>query len=329
MSEEVGTVAATANPFRVLIGMPWDGKSVHLAAAKAFFHPCRKDSAIEFRLMDHGGCAVLMNHNAILSKAIDLYEAGEIDALAILHGDIGANTGWLDDLYAPMLEKGLDLIAASVPIKDDRGLTSTAVDDMEDDYAPRRLTQRQVAELPEVFTDSDIGGPILLNTGMMLLKFGPWVLTDPAPIHFEFVNCIKKKDGVRFPWFKPDDWQLSRMCRKLGLKLACTKSIPLHHFGDKVYKSTETWGWKEDWQNGPNAPHRRAAKRGFKIGAELAGTKVVTLGDNIRTINGGRNEDGVVVFTFEDGTECLMEECFPLTDSVGTDTEAGVELAVA
>lgn len=304
---------------RIFVAMPHNQRQVDFAASTAFYHPILRGSELTPSMNDAGGPEVLCNHNCLWATALDRYEAGETDAFALIHADVGAEAGWLSILHREMVAYGADVISAVIPIKDDRGLTSTAADDTGDSWLWRRLTMRQVADLPETFGDAELGSEIALNTGLMLVKLGPWCLETDEHGHakhvFRFEHAIRKEaNGSRRCLFRPDDWLLSRAFRASGLKLAATRAVKLVHCGGDFQWANHgdalAAGWNEDIQNGPNSPWRLALKRGFKLDTPLKGVKakVETTGE-VKVIKDGRQDRDGVSFVFEDDTEARLEEC--------------------
>lgn len=303
---------------RVFVAMPHNQRQVDFSASTAFYHPIFKDSELKVSMNDAGGPEVLCNHNVLWAMAIDAYEAGEIDAFALIHADVGAEPGWLDILYREMKAYGADAISAVVPIKDDRGLTSTAVDDTGDSWLWRRLTLKQIAKMPDTFGDAELGAPIALNTGLMLVKFGPWCLemnVDNTYRHlFRFEHAIRKEsNGKRRVLFRPDDWLLSRSFRSAGLKLAATKAVKLNHCGGDFQWANHgdalQIGWEEDIQNGPNAPWRLALEKGFELDKPLNGTKAKLPNGEVNVIAHVRHDQDGVSLVFQDGTEARLNDC--------------------
>lgn len=80
------------------------------------------------------------------------------DYFAMHHSDIRAPDGWVNTLIESLEQHGADMISAVVPTKTLGGHTSTAVVDLEG-YRRRRLTVREVAQLPPVF-DARMAGAL-------------------------------------------------------------------------------------------------------------------------------------------------------------------------
>src|SRR6185369_15663806 len=119
---------------RVLVYMPtYDGRC-HVGAAFALVYASTADNGIEVVARTQGGSILTSVFNAGWAMAQDAYAAGKIDAFAMIHSDVTAPQGWLDVLEARRVAAGVDLISAVIPIKDETGKTSTAVDDTGDPW---------------------------------------------------------------------------------------------------------------------------------------------------------------------------------------------------
>lgn len=253
--------------------MPRYSTTMECEAAAGFFQAARDGGPVDVaNLMSDGGSLLAATFNKLWGAAINGYESGDLHGFAMMHSDIGVEKHWLTMLWEEMERVGADLISAVIPIKDARGLTSTAVDDTGTPWRVRRLTTSQVAALPVTFTDADIGGPLLLNTGLWLIRFGPWVFRNGAPPCFTIQDRIVR-DRATGLWTNeviPEDWDFSRQCRRLGLKLAATRRPKINHWGPKPFSNTQVWGWDHDQQNAPRkAPPQTTvveAPQGFPQG---------------------------------------------------------------
>lgn len=232
---------------RVLLAMPRYDSRTHMAAAQAFYHPTSPEySAIEVRAISPGTSLLTGCFNACWASARNEWEAGNADGFAMIHSDVAPAIHWLDVLHQEMEASGADIIGVTMPIKDARGLHSTAVE-TGNHFRVRRLTSREIADLPETFTDHDVPG-LLLNTGLWLCKLGPWCLE--AMFHIE--DCIVRNAAGRWAaGTVPEDWHFSRQCRKLGLKIACTRKVRAEHYGEQKWNNWGVGGWNTDIQNDP------------------------------------------------------------------------------
>jgi hypothetical protein len=220
-------------------------------AAKAFFEPCRDGGSIEVaRSLSAGGSLLGAAFNLHWCQALNHFAEGDIHGFAMMHSDIGAEVNWLDILFAEMEKVGADIISAVVPIKDERGLTSTAIDDTGDQWKVRRLTTKEVMKFPETFTEKDVGGPLLLNTGLWLCRLGPWAFKTCFTIQDKI---LQSPDGRFEHRVIPEDWDFSRQVRRFGLKLAATRKVRINHWGPFYWNNQQQWGWDHDKTNAPEA----------------------------------------------------------------------------
>lgn len=274
---------------RVLLAMPRYGTTAHMPAAQAFFHPSAAGSPLDVtdrgirypRAVSPNSSIATGCFNSCWALARNEWEAGRIDGFAMIHDDVGAQVHWLDILYREMQVCGADVISAIIPIKDARGLTSTAIDDTGHLTRVRRITTRQAQQLPVTFTDGDVPG-LLLNTGLWLCKLGPWCLETC----FHVENGIERIDGQWQAVTFPEDWHFSRQCRKLGLKLAATRAVRVDHYGGHRWCNQEAWGWETDVQNGRGTS---VVPEGWRFPADVDGWLTEGEGRALAEVALGRN----------------------------------------
>lgn len=166
---------------------------------------------------------------------------GGLTHFLLMHADVKPqNLDWIDVLLSEMEKAEADVLSAIIPIKDGRGLTSTALDTNR--WHPVRITQKQSKELPATWTSDGL----LTNTGLMLVDFRkPWVEKTCFTIHDELV-C---EDGEWRTRCEPEDWNFARQCRALNLRIFATRAVTVEHFGANVWSSDKEWGWDIDDQN--------------------------------------------------------------------------------
>jgi len=242
VSEGNGKAVAEAPSRKVaLLGMPGYG-NLSAGAARGFFNACDgKSLALSLKLQ--GSSLLAHNFNILWAWALNESRKGPVDYFAMQHSDIEPEDYWLDKLTAEMEARDLDILGVVVPIKDMRGVTSIAVgrQDGSNWRVGHRLTLREVYRLPETFTSADVGGPLLLNTGLWVCRFREeWA----KEVHFEINDRIvfDTKSETYVPEVEPEDWYFSRLLHELGLKVGCTRKIPLGHRGDMVFGNTRGWG---------------------------------------------------------------------------------------
>jgi hypothetical protein len=226
----------------VCLGMPSYG-DLSAGAALAFFCASRDPGLTVHRRHD---ASSLLAHNFNRLWCWGLNEArhgGGCDYFAMLHADVEPGPGWLDALVAELDATGLDVLGVPVPIKDGRGLTSTALarDDGSTWRVHSRLTLAEVTALPETFTAADLGGrPLLLNTGCWVCRFDPgWA----EQVYFTINDrIVVGPDGRYAPEVEPEDWFFSRLLHERGLAVGCTRKVRLTHRGAAAFANDRVWG---------------------------------------------------------------------------------------
>ncbi len=181
--------------------------------------------------------------NSAWATALNLKEQEGLTHFLLWHADIRPRgDDWLDRFVAEMEATEADVLSAIVPIKDQRGLTSTAADT--DPWRPIRITQRQAHDLPETWT-----APwLLFNTGLMLVDFRkPWVYDVCFTMND---RIVRDERGMWTAMVEPEDWHFSRQCRQLGVRALVTRKIVVDHFGTGCWGSDKVWGEEVDQQNG-------------------------------------------------------------------------------
>lgn len=176
-------------------------------------------------------------------------QVGEFDYWALLHSDMQAEKGWLGVMVDEMERCGLDALHAVVPIKNASGLTSTAVAYSDDEWSvPRRITVRELAELPQTFTIDDLKScydadckVMLPNTGCLLLKCGDWLNRFPG---FSILDRIV--DGGTKSEVVPEDWHFGFWAARNGLRVGATKAVKISHWGRWAFCNNEQWGMEVD-----------------------------------------------------------------------------------
>jgi len=184
------------------------------------------------------------NFNHLWCEAYNRRASDGITHFAMLHSDIGPNTGWLATLLQELKATDSAMVSAVSPLKCFDGLTSTALD-LGDKV--RRLTLREVfTQLPETFSGQDTlrvfqNSRLLLNTGCFILDMAK---VDPGSAFFTFHDSVAFRDGKWSCDFVPEDWLFSRMLIEHGLKLSATRKVRLEHFGPIGFHNQDGWGAK-------------------------------------------------------------------------------------
>lgn len=225
----------------IYLGMPSYGTLTTGAAVG--FHRCTRRREHHVELMNYGSSLLALNFNRLWCWALNAARTGRpVDYFAMQHADIEPGEYWLDTLLDELEARDLDVLGVVAPIKDPRGVTSIAVAHAGGDpwRVRNRLTMAEVFRLPETFTSADVGGPLLLNTGLWVCRFREaW-----ARKVFFTVNdrIVRTPDGAYAPQVEPEDWFSSRLYHELGLRVGCTRKVRLHHRGEMAFGNTHPWG---------------------------------------------------------------------------------------
>ncbi len=187
------------------------------------------------------------------------------DYFVMLHSDVyPTEGGWVDVLIDALEEAKVDIMHAVVAIKDERGLTSTALGDLDPFNRVRRVTTTELSKLPDLFLVDHVwkslGGEwpdpfhLLPNTGCMAVKLGGWCWEFPG-FHFldrliDHPDEVGKDLGGRRPrrlaQFSPEDWNFGRWLAENGLKVGGTRRLKVSHFGRHGFANWIAWGMPTD-----------------------------------------------------------------------------------
>lgn len=229
------------------LGMPCTGEMT-LGAATGF-HRCSRRKEHHVELMTMASSLATGNFNNLWVWTLNAARKGRVDYFAMIHSDIEPPEFWLDPAIDELEARKLDVLGVAAPIKDPRGRTSIAVaHESGDTFRIRnRLTMHEVHRLPETFTSEDVGGPLLINTGLWVCKFN----MDWAPKVYFTVNdrIMIQPNGDYIAQIEPEDWFVSRLFHELGLKVGCTRKIPLAHRGTLAFGTSAPWGelFDKEW----------------------------------------------------------------------------------
>jgi hypothetical protein len=222
-------------------------------AQGAFVYPTKA----RYHVIPACGMDSLLAHgfNNAWCTALNMRKTHGIKYFAMLHADVGPGRFWMDTLIDELTRTGADAISCVIPIKDEKGLTSTGLD-----YRPtenmrmlRRLTMTEVMDLPETFGPEDTpeewgmrDAPLLVNTGCWVCDFTkPWV----EKVRFQVTDMIGRDNntGQFVAISDPEDWDFSRQLHTHGLKLKATRKVQIDHQGLFHYSNDTAWGtWQHD-----------------------------------------------------------------------------------
>jgi len=181
------------------------------------------------------------NRSSFLNHSFNLYWCDALNKTprptrwAMHHADMAAEPGWLDTLLDIMDETNADAVACVAAIKDNSGDTNAAIitSSSENTTSLRRLTIAECKELPDVFTSEHVNAPLLLNTGLWVVRFDQkWAEEFPG---FSFNNKIVKSNGKYVAECMSEDWKFSIWAHSKKLKLVATTRIKTLHFGTRAW----------------------------------------------------------------------------------------------
>lgn len=240
----------------VLMCMP-HYSAVSFGAAQAFWHPTAAGSNTRVVHAEYSSSVSPSNFNHALAAALNMRRTAGVSHLAFLHADICPAVGWLDVLLEELERTGADTISAVAPFKSESGLTSIGVS-TGDVFCPRRLTLKEVFQLPETFAAEDVervlgfDGPLLPNTGCFLMNLRrPWVdaVTAAGELawRFEFKHTVSRgSDGQFYAMGQDESFLLGEHMATVGAVAVATRKVALVHEGGGRWPNTRAWGAATD-----------------------------------------------------------------------------------
>lgn len=251
-----------SEPFVALCMPRYSNSVAHYKAASAFYHG---PGNIKRAIFEASTSLAIRCFNLLLCNVLNARKEHAFTHMGFLHDDICPDHGWLKTLVEEQEAHNVDFLSAVVPIKTGHGLTSTAVDlkiGREHEWMLRRLTMKEVFQLPETFGIKDI--PFALPESRLLLNSGCWVMRldavkDIFPLENECgknrvanlffsdeARIIQLADGTYVAQDISEDWDWSRKILSLGLTTKATRKAGLFH-AQEVFNNKEVWGvWDKD-----------------------------------------------------------------------------------
>lgn len=187
-------------------------------------------------------CSLLtLSFNNLWCMALN--ERPHFTHFVMLHDDVvPLDPGWLDTLLAAHRSGRADVTSCVVPIKDSRGLASTAFLHRPTNRL-RRLTMTEAHKLPVTFGAAEAGYPdcaLLPNTGLWVCDFTrPWVEKVCFTIRD---RNFKGPDGKWTTQCFSEDWDFGVQLADLGLTAKATRAVNLIHKGHFDYPNMVAWG---------------------------------------------------------------------------------------
>ncbi len=264
---------------RVFLAIPHTGH-VELSTAMATFCHSTTDPRFGIHVTDQSSSLLAYGFNMKFADCISSPQP--FDYFCLLHSDIyphmeKTDGNWVATLIDELEAGGYDAIHAVTAIKDPRGLTSTAIGRIDDEWAKvRRITIDEEIELPETwdvellrkhlprFEEGPLKGHrlcLLPNTGVLMLKIGPWVdhfngftIKDRLIKYFPATKMVIPNDvacnASRSEYcyraqVVPEDWGFGRWCAQNGLRVGCTRKVRTDHYGRTAFPNHQKWGMQK------------------------------------------------------------------------------------
>lgn len=225
---------------KVLIGIPCSYNQLYVGTMSGIRFCARTESKVDYAIATNPLSILTRNFNSLYATALNARKTG-VTHFAMMHADIGPEADWLGKMLRLMSTHEADILSVIVPIKDPRGLTSTALDEpvgaADPKWRVRRLTLHEVHEsYPPTFTKPNL----LLNSGLMVVD-----LRHPSSekLVFRFEDDIIKIDDEFQAVGISEDWYFSRLANSLGMKLFATREVHVTHHGTVDF-TNDKWGSK-------------------------------------------------------------------------------------
>lgn len=216
----------------VFLAMPHYSSQVHMRAAMSFFSMASAEGRV-LRRQTYGGSLLAKSFNMLWAAALN---TEGVRYFVMQHSDVSPEVGFVDKLCRLIAAHRADVLSVVLPIKDQRGLTSTAIDGKDKFHPLKQLSIAEVKALPTVFDSSDAGHAgktLLVNTGCFIADMQkPWA----KDVVFSIDDCIEDEDGVCRVGVAPEDWQFSRFVASRRGKVMATTAIAAEHFGEFSYR---------------------------------------------------------------------------------------------
>lgn len=248
----------------LLIGIPTYDEHVHARLMMALLAEARREDAPPHAILEKASSALTATFNYLWCMALNNRPA--VTHFLMIHADVVPfEPGFLRSLLDELERTGAGLLSALLPIKDEKGLTSTAflddlaladqpLGDRPRPFTRRRLTVREAEQLPETFGAPDLARlfgakaerpAILANTGLMLVDMRQsWV----DGMLFDIGNRLFCDEQGRYAVdFDPEDWRFSLEAQRRGARVLVTRKVKAFHAGQMKFPNWGAWGeWKRD-----------------------------------------------------------------------------------
>lgn len=178
-------------------------------------------------------CSLLAyGFNRLYADALNRRKTHGFTHFVMLHADVApldsTEGAWATRLFALMQKYDLGVLSVACMIKNNTGDTSTGLD------VDGEVTRLGPAGIGDVLTSRDLPN-LLMNTGCMAIDITkPWA--EKLFFHIKD-GIVKDKDGRFTAVVHPEDWELSRLLRKLRVPYGVTTLIDTQHFGVGVWST--------------------------------------------------------------------------------------------
>ncbi len=217
----------------VFVGLPHSGS----IAADSFDGLAKASlKGVPYCIKKEGSSALTRNFNALVLACRQMRDPKPTH-FAMHHSDIVAQEGWLDILLHELKAHDADVISTVMPIKDERGLTTSGA--FNADFTKiKRFTMHELQALPWTFT-APAGRALAINTGLMLMRTDrPWF----NDLVFRFEDEITQRDGVDLVLCRSEDWLMSEFLAKAGAKVCLTRIPRCAHIGFRAWSNQGAYG---------------------------------------------------------------------------------------
>jgi hypothetical protein len=216
----------------------------------ASLHATRPGSGHQLHVGDLSFGCLTHNFNTLWCRAYNSRKELGLTHFAMMHSDIATQEGWLDILLAEMERTGADILSVVVAIKDTRGLTSMGVQ-QPGSWAVRRLTMREIYDLPETFSIDDVepgsGKSLAINTGLWICRLRDDVWRNFPGFRVHNQMLYHPDSDTLETAFRPEDWEFAEWAHAYGLKVFATRKVQATHLGLITFPNHEKWGeWEFD-----------------------------------------------------------------------------------
>lgn len=220
----------------VFVGVPHSGT---IAADSGDGLAQASERGVPYCIKREGSSALTRNFNALLLACRSM--TPRPTHFAMHHSDIVAQTGWLDVLLGELRAHDADVISTVMPIKDERGLSTTGA--FSADFTKiKRFTMRELDATPWTFV-APPGRALAINTGLMLMRTDrPWF----KDLVFRFEDEITERDGKPLVLCRSEDWLMSEFLAKAGAKVCVTRMPRAFHVGFKAWSNQGAWGTEKE-----------------------------------------------------------------------------------